>query len=67
MIDFVESFRQVYSAQIGRIASLYVLIDDVSSSKYSVLTPHSTQYRSFRRRVVRNEMCWLRYCGDDVC
>jgi len=38
VIDFVESFRQVYSAQIGRIASLYVLIDDISSSKYSVST-----------------------------
>jgi len=40
VIDFVESFRQLYSAQIGRIASLYVLIDDVSSStcKYSVST-----------------------------
>ena len=29
---------KVYSAQIGRIASLYVLIDDTSSSKYSVST-----------------------------
>jgi len=19
------------------------------------------------RALVRNEMCWLRYCGDDVC
>jgi len=19
------------------------------------------------RTLVRNEMCWLRYCGDDVC
>jgi len=19
------------------------------------------------RSLVRNEMCWLRYCGDDVC
>jgi len=38
VIDFVESFRQVYNAQIGRIASLYVLIDDISSSKYSVST-----------------------------
>jgi len=38
VIDFVESIKQVYSAQIGRIASLYVLIDDVSSSKYSVST-----------------------------
>ena len=30
MVNFVESFRHVYGTQIGCIASLYKLIDDIT-------------------------------------
>ena len=40
------------------------LVDDV---RRNGTTSSGTDDDRVLRALVRNEMCWFRYCGDDVC